>query len=128
MSEAPNPNLDQAKRGLGFVFKLALLVIALFFAFVFLAAGIGSGHIDALIALIFGWINFLKRTVPEISWNWDLIGMALFCSVLIVVLGHRFTSWVTSTITSKRELGWRWPWKWTCCGLAMVGLSFLVGI
>jgi hypothetical protein len=128
VSETTNLNLPQTKRGLGCVTKVALLVLGLVFLFMFMAAGIGSGQVDALVALVFGWMSFLKRTAPDVSWNWDLIGMAVFCSAVIIVLGHRFASWVTTSIAAKRGLDWRWPWKWTCCGLAMVGLSFLVGM
>lgn len=128
MSKVPNPNLQQTKRGFGCVTKIALLLLVLFVLFPFMAAGIGSGQISALGALIFGWMQFLKRTLPEVSWNWDLIGMAALCSVGIIVLGHRLASWITSRMSSKRGLDWRWPWKWTCCGLMAVGLSFLVGM
>lgn len=128
MSEPANPNPSQTKRSLGCVFKIAITFVVLFFAFIFMAAGIGSGQMNALIALAFGWANFLNRTVTQISWNWDLVGMAILCVVIILLMGHYFASWVTNSIVSKRGKEWRWPWKWTCCGLAIVGIAFLVGM
>lgn len=128
MSEPADLNPPQTKRSLGCVFKGAILFIVLFFVFMFMAAGVGSGQVNALIALTFGWINFLNRTVTQISWNWDIVGMATVCVALIVLMGHYFASWLTGHIASKRESDWRWPWKWTCCGLVAVGLAFLVGM
>lgn len=128
MSDDDNPALQRFRWGLGCVAKIALLVVVLSFLFLFMAAGIGSGQVSALIALLFGWLQFLSRTVPQVAWNWDLVGMAAFCSVVIALLGHKFASWVTSHVASKRGTEWRWPWKWTWCGLAAIALMFLVGM
>ncbi len=128
MSANTNPNPSGIRRGLGCVIRLALLLLVLFFLFMFMAAGIGSGQIDALIALTFGWLGFLKRTVPGITWNWDLIGMALFCVGAIILLGHRFAAWIATQIASKRGRSWQWLWRWTWCGVIGLSLLFVIGM
>jgi hypothetical protein len=121
-------NQQVGRRVLGCFGKLALIVLVLFLAFMFLATGVGSGEIEALVALVFGWITFLQRTVPSITWNWDLVGMAALCVVLIALLGHRFASWIVTSIANKSGKNWGWPWRWTWCGLTVLGLMFLVGM
>jgi hypothetical protein len=128
VSEPVNPGFPQSKRSLGCVFKVAIAFIILFFAFMFLAAGIGSGAIEALIALTFGWLGFLKRTGPEIAWNWDLAVMAVLCAGMIALLGQTLASWVTKHIAAKHDTMRQWPWRWTWCGLIGLGLLFLVGM
>ncbi len=128
MSNTADSSSQKIGHGFGCVTKAALLVLVLFFLFMFMAGGIVSGQISALVALCFGWLTFLNRTVPQITWNWDLVGMAVICSALIAVLGHRFAVWITTSIVSKRGTAWRWPWRWTLCGFAAVGLLFLVGM
>jgi len=96
--------------------------------FLFLSLMVGTGAFDLPFILATGWMRFLVRTVPGISWNWDLVGMAVLCSVLIVALGHLFAFWITGSFASRRGLDWRWSWKWTICGFMGVGLFFLVGM
>ena len=128
MNESANPNPSGIKRSLGCVAKLALLLLILFFLFMFMATGVGSGEVDALIALTFGWLGFLKRTMPEITWNWDLVGMAVFCVGAIIVLGHQLAVGITAQIALKRGRSWQWLWRWTWCGVAGLCLLFLVGM
>jgi hypothetical protein len=128
VSDANDPNPPRTSRGLGCVTKLAVLVLVLFLLFVFMGAGIGSGQIAALTALALGWLAFLQRTVPQITWNWDLVVMGVLCTAVVCFLGHRFASWLTISIARQRGLDWRWPWRWTICGLVGIGLSFLVGM
>jgi hypothetical protein len=119
---------QQGQRVLGCLSKPVLLILVLFLAFVSLVGVVGSGQIDAGLAIVFGWINFLQRTVPSISWNWDLIGMAALCVVLIALMGHRFASWMVAGVANRSGKGWRWRWRWTWGGLAGLGLMFLVGM
>ncbi|TAL05915.1 MAG: hypothetical protein EPO07_02780 [Verrucomicrobia bacterium] len=109
---------------------------ALFYVFICLALFILLGPILAPpveigITLIAGWWSFLSRTVPRIHWNWDLLGMALFCLGVILFLGH----WVLNRLLQLAQSAhhperptWRWPWKWTWCGLSAALLFFFVGM
>jgi hypothetical protein len=81
-------------------------------------------------AVLFGWVSFLTRVLPLVSLNADLTVMALVCILLVGVGTHWFLQWIaqqaalTSCPTSN---SFHWPWKWTWCGLAAIGLTFFVG-
>jgi hypothetical protein len=49
--------------------------------------------------LPFGWLGFLRRTLPEVTLNWAGIGMVLLCSVVILLLLHG----VLNGLTGKRS-------------------------
>jgi hypothetical protein len=117
-----------AGRVLRGVFKVVVTLVLLLFLFLFVVAGTGRGGIEFVIVLLFGWIGFLQRTFPQISWNWDLVLMALFCSLLVLGLAHGSLSWLAKSIGSARNQSWQWPWRWTVCGLIGITLLFLVGM
>lgn len=104
-----------------------LAFLAFVFLFFFLAA-VGLGPLEPPLLLVFGWIAFLERTLPRITWNWDIVGMGLLCVVLILFLAHRFLTWLAKNAATARATTWRWPWKWTWCGLSAVMVFFLVGM
>ncbi len=78
--------------------------------------------------LLTGWIKFLVRTTPNVTWNWDLAGMSIVSAGLILVLAHWFLGWIVKSVASARGASWRWPWKWTWCGLVAIAILFLVGM
>lgn len=129
MKETPDSTRKRLPYILRVIGKILLylfaILIVLFFA---LSLLVGSGHVDLVVTFLFGWISFLSRTLPNISWNWELIGMGLFCTAVVLLLAHRFLAWVTRSIASARNSSWRWPWKWTWCGFASIVLLFLVGM
>lgn len=106
------------------------LISVLFFIFVLLLGPIifGRGYFEAGWYLLVGWLSFLNRTVPRIAWNWDLIGMGVVCGAGILLLTHQFLRWLVGSITAKHEGEVRWPWRWTWCGIASLGVLFLVGM
>jgi hypothetical protein len=110
------------------VFRLGCLSVVFIFVVFFIGSIGGFGFIEAPCYLVFGWIGFLERTLPKISWNWDIAGMGLVCVALILFLAHRFLDWLTGNIANRRGKSWRWPWKWTWCGLSAVMIFFLVGM
>src|SRR5258708_1240973 len=128
MTAPSRPTLYPFERSLGRLVKIALTTILVVFVFMFMMTGAGSGQLEALLTLLLGWLQFLKRTVPQISWNWDIIGMALLCLGMILFLAHRFLNWITRSIASVRGSSFVWPWKWTWCGSLAVALFFLVGM
>ena len=109
-------------RRLGLTILILILVPFLFL----LTLGPAGGAV--LSTLTTGWISFLDRTLPAISWNWDLIGMAALCSVLIVLLGQWLLSRLVQSIATARGTTWRWRWRWTWGGLVIIAVSFLVGM
>jgi hypothetical protein len=98
---------------------LALLLVML----------VGAIGIEIPVVLVFGWIQFLSRVLPKISWNWDLVGMAVVCIAALLGLGHVFIKWLAREIAGARgKPPWSWPWRWTWCGAAGLGVLFLVGM
>jgi len=87
-----------------------------------------AGNAQILHLFMFGWLEFLSRTVARISWNWDLVGMAAMCLGALLVLTHGFLKWLTTQIAISRGRVWSWPWRWTWCGTLSLGVLFLVGM
>ena len=79
-------------------------------------------------ALATGWFSFLQRTVPRLTWNWDLIGLAILSAAIILFIGHKLLSGLSKNIAAARGTQWRWPWKWTWSSLVALLLLFLVGM
>ncbi len=86
--------------------------------------------IGAYVAL--GWVGFLKRTMPRISWNWDLIVTGLLCCIVVLMLAHFLLRSLAAPIlkassaTGGDARPWRWRWTW--CGVSALGVLFLVGM
>jgi hypothetical protein len=106
--------------------KTLLVLLAVFFAVLFL--GVAAPKEQILHLLIWGWLKFLSRTIPRITWNWDLVGMALLCLAGLLGLTHGFLRWLTAQIAMSRGKGWLWPWRFTWCGTLSTGVLFLVGM
>ena len=67
----------------------------------------GQFTFDILAALSFGWWKFLSRTVPHVSVNWKVIGMALLCSGIILWALHSFCLWFVTARGKSSEVRWR---------------------
>jgi hypothetical protein len=124
---APEETTSPApRRPSGCCLTLGLLAIPIFF--LMMMAGIGQGLVDLSFSLLFGWIAFLRDTVPRISWDWGAIAAGTLFTGLLLILGHSFLSWLGRGIASARGTTFRWPWKWTWCGLGGIALCLLVGM
>jgi hypothetical protein len=122
--EPPTPRKDLGSRIARIVVRTALgFLIALF-----LLGIVGPGAFEPLVFLGIGWIGFLARTVPRITWNWDLLGMALLCMAGVLILAHWFLHWLTGQLATWRGLAGSWRWRWTWCAAFIVGIAFLVGM
>lgn len=103
-----------------------LVIVAL------LAIGSGGKGWDIGFLVVTGWIGFLTRTVPRISWNWDLIVTGLLCCIAVLALAHFLLRSLAAPIlkptaaTGGEVRTWRWRWTW--CGVAALGVLFLVGM
>ena len=102
-------------------------IFLLFMLMVFLQP-YNRGPSSILGSLVIGWMKFIGRTVPLVSWNWDLVGMTLIGAMMILFGGHRFFSWLVSRIGVATGKNWRWQWRWTWSGLAAVVVSFVIGM
>ena len=90
-----------------------------------LVAGVILPATAIIRALPLGWLNFLKRTLPEVTVNWSGIGMVVLCSTLILLCLHS----LLSALTQKR-FRFRWSvsifaslWLLFCLIIAVAGLS-----
>lgn len=82
-----------------------------------------SGYAEISWALVFGWIGFLMRTLPRVTWNGSMVGMGILCTVGSVFL----TQWLLREFT--RHLSFApWRWRWTVCGIGALAVLFLVGL
>ena len=126
---APNEfGADTSSGGPSRIVRVALWFLLVVILILFALPLLASGRIETFVALALGWIQFLKRTVPRITWNWDLVGMGVVCSAAILIAAHWFLNWVASFRAAARGEEFRWPWKWTVSGLMATGICFLVGM
>jgi len=128
MSEESDPPLSRQPAKPRLIFKVALVLALVFVAILSFPAFFMAGRVGLMGAVALGWWRFLRRTLPNISWNWDIVGMSALCVLLILVIAHVFLRWMTKNIASARGRNWCWPWKWTWCGLVAIALCFVVGM
>jgi hypothetical protein len=103
------------------ILRVLLYGFLLFIVLAVLLPTLGFGGLKITGALLFGWIGFLKRVLPEISISWSGIGMVLVCSTLIVAGTHWLCDWIYAHNTNPiQENSPRWQWQWS--------LSLYVGL
>ncbi len=86
--------------------------------------------LDFLFALIAGWVFYLIRVVPQITWNWSGFITALVCLIALAFGLQWFLGWFYKQWQSKigNSSPRSWSWAWTMRVLAMVVLMFAAGI
>jgi len=84
--------------------------------------------IEPSLVLAFGWVEFLRRTLSAMSWNWDLVGMGVLASAGILLLAQGLLGGLFDKVAMNRNLRYRWSWRWTCTGFVGMLLLFLVGM
>lgn len=63
---------------------------------------------EILSTLPVGWLRFLARTLPRVTLNWNLIGMAAVCLALIIAGIHYFCRWLQASIQPEQPAAARW--------------------
>jgi hypothetical protein len=101
--------------------KAGLLVLLL----LFIASALPLGW-PAIKILPFGWVNFLHRTLPDVSINWSGIGMVVLCSGLIIVALQWFLGWVHRACRAE-EFPWRWRWTVTIYASFWILFGIVIG-
>jgi len=83
-----------------------------------LFAGLEGFVFPPLYHLCFGWLGFLRRTVPKMELNLDGVGLFLLCAGVLLVVGHFSAAWLAGAISARRAalgLGsapsWHWRWR-----------------
>ena len=85
---------------------------------------------EIVLSLCIGWCSFLIRTIPQITGNLSIAGMALLCSVFALVLGHVFFRWLVAARARNdpNRAPARWKFAWTFCGFLSLLVLFLIGM
>jgi MFS family permease len=126
--ESPSPTSKPRNSPAKVARRVLLWFIILVALWLLLGMLFGPGGARPVYVLGTGWIQFLSRTVPRMTWNWDLVGMGLLCAILVTVLTQFLLAGLVRQIADRRGNNWRWRWKWTLCGLASMIICFLVGM
>ena len=86
--------------------------------------------LGAMLAYLpFGWLLFLQRNIPQITFNWRLVTTYVILSALVLVLGNWFMSVLYEQIQVRSQPGnpaRKWRWRWTAGLYASIWLLFLV--
>lgn len=93
--------------------RLFAYTLAGLLAFILLVPFFPFGALKVIVTVMFGWIGFLRRVVPEITTNWSGIGMVLLCSLLIVAGIHWLAKWIYAHNKSDENRHWRWQWSFS---------------
>lgn len=79
--------------------------------------------------LLFGWIYFLGRVLPELTIGWSGFATSVVCLVLLAIGTQRLGSWLYAQTRLKNSPPeGRWRWQWTGTVLALVVLTFIAGV
>jgi prepilin-type processing-associated H-X9-DG protein len=91
---------------------------------------IGQGvPIDFLLAILFGWIFYLVRVLPEITVNWDGVATACVCLILFAAGTHVFLRWIQGQRGKSEGSPVRiWRPRWTGGLVGGIVLMFIVGL
>ena len=71
--------------------------------------------------LVFGWILFLRRAIPQVDINIEILLQAIVAIVLLLIGGHSLLKWIYEHRTQKQ-----WRKKWTL-GLVITAILLFVG-
>ena len=106
---------------------IVVLFLVLFFGW---AVAINNTPLGAMLTYLpIGWWLFLKRNIPQISFNWGLIMTGVICSTLVLVLGNCFLSALYAQIQPGPQPGEplrKWRWRWSVGLYASIWLLFLI--
>jgi prepilin-type processing-associated H-X9-DG protein len=81
------------------------------------------------VQLLFGWVGYLWRVVPQVQIAWGGVAVALACLAGVLFLGHRTARWLwRETRPSELRGVSRWRPAWTLAAAATVVLMFACGI
>lgn len=76
-----------------------------------------------------GWWRFLKRNIPQLTYDWGLIVTGIICTVLVLLVGH----WLVAALFGQFQKGAdgakpfrQWRWSWTLGLYVTVWILFLI--
>lgn len=92
--------------------------------------GLTRSILEFLFILPLGWVGFLQRVVPQITWNGSVIGMSMLCLAVMLVGGQTLMNgfWKNWARTHSGIDPRPWPWRSTASIFALIFLPFLSGM
>lgn len=92
----------------------------------FILAGLAPMALwEAVIAVVAGWIPFLRRTVPRMTFDWPQIWLTVAALAVFVAGLHRFLRWLARDGAAAAASGWRL--RWTAAVATIVLFMFVAG-
>ena len=79
-------------------------------------------------ALVFGWVSFLWRTVPQAEVNWIGVATGVVFLVLLILVLHFSARWCYRAVAAEPSSPQRrWRFRWTLSMVLALLLMFVVG-
>lgn len=86
---------------------------------------------EAVTALLFGWLSFFARVIPQVRVYWPSVILGLTAFVMFTVGLHWFLTQLLTSSTatlSSEPAPQRWRFRWTAAAVSMVIVAFAAGI
>lgn len=84
---------------------------------------------EAVSAILFGWIGFLTRVLPQVRVYWPSVALGATAFCLFVAGLHWFLVQLTPRAPAEGEAApVRWRFRWTAAAATMVVITFAAGI
>jgi hypothetical protein len=112
--------------------KIALAVVFLLLVISVFVPDMISAPVDLVLTVLFGWVAFLFRTIPQLQWDFSTLAIAVISLALVALLGHLFCRWLYGQMTrvdaSDSSLAKRWRPHWTMAAILLIVVMFSAGI
>jgi hypothetical protein len=108
--------------------RAVLWTIAAFLLLILFLPYILAGGLRLVWTMLFGWLEFLKRVMPEVTVNWSGVGMVALCSVLIVGGLHWLCGWFHRHRSTGREGTGSWRLGWSLALYVFLWLLFIAAM
>jgi hypothetical protein len=80
--------------------------------------------LQAPILLVTGWISFLYRVLPEVTFRWGAIAETLVVGAVLGVGTHLFLRWLWPQLRPKAAEARPWPVRWSASLVVLIVLLF----
>ena len=78
-----------------------------------------------ILTLLFGWIGYLYRVLPDVTVRWDGVAIFLVGLGMLTLVLHRIISWLRREMTGQPAI---WRWRSTVLVVGLVICLFAAGI
>src|SRR5207249_4336003 len=115
------------KRGIFWPIAIIVLIIVLF------DNCAGTGLTGALLMLVgyalLGWMGFIPRVGPLISWRWEVFWSVIIYASLLLIGGHLFIRWIYREMRRGSDAGSlpRWKFGWSLRIFVLLMCMFCAG-